>query len=114
MKGSTWPDQWVVRGNHRDGWVFGASDPLSGQVAMLSEAKAIGALVATGWRPKRTIVYDSWDGEEPGVIGSTEWGETHADELKKKAVIYINSDNNARGILGVSGEPGSRASGDRC
>ena len=103
MKGSTYPDQWIIRGNHHDGWVFGASDPLSGQVALLSEAKAIGQLAAGGWRPKRTIVYTSWDAEEPGLLGSTEWVETHGDELKKKAVLYINSDNNARGILGVSG-----------
>ncbi|MGD0190975.1 MAG: transferrin receptor-like dimerization domain-containing protein [Rhizomicrobium sp.] len=103
MKGSTYPDQWVVRGNHHDGWVFGASDPLSGQVALLSEAKAIGALAATGWRPKRSIVYTSWDGEEPGLLGSTEWGETHGGELRKKAVLYINSDTNTRGILAVQG-----------
>lgn len=103
MKGSVWPDQWVVRGNHHDGWVFGASDPLSGQVALLAEAKALGELKAAGWRPKRTIVYTSWDGEEPGLLGSTEWVETHQAELKKKAVLYINSDNNARGILGVGG-----------
>jgi len=103
MKGSTYPDQWIVRGNHHDGWVFGASDPLSGQVALLSEAKAIGALAAGGWRPKRTIVYTSWDAEEPGLLGSTEWVETHGDELKKKTVLYINTDSNARGILGVGG-----------
>jgi len=103
MKGSTWPDQWVIRGNHHDGWVFGASDPLSGQVALLEEAKAIGKLAVTGWRPKRTIVYTSWDAEEPGLLGSTEWAETHADELKRKAVLYVNSDNNTRGFLRVEG-----------
>jgi N-acetylated-alpha-linked acidic dipeptidase len=103
MKGSTYPDQWVVRGNHHDGWVFGGTDPLSGQIALLSEAKAIGQLAATGWRPKRTIVYTSWDGEEPGLLGSTEWAETHGDELKQKAVLYINSDSNGRGILGLAG-----------
>jgi N-acetylated-alpha-linked acidic dipeptidase len=103
MKGSTYPDQWVVRGNHHDGWVFGASDPLSGQISLLEESKAIGALAATGWRPKRTIVYTSWDGEEPGLIGSTEWAEEHGDELKKKAVLYINTDTNNRGILDVGG-----------
>jgi N-acetylated-alpha-linked acidic dipeptidase len=97
------PDEWVVRGNHRDGWVFGAWDPLSGQVAMLSEAKAIGALVKSGWRPKRTLVYASWDGEEPGLLGSTEWAETHAAELAKKAVLYVNSDTNTRGFLAVGG-----------
>ena len=103
MKGSAYPDQWVVRGNHHDGWVFGATDPLSGQVALLSEAKAIGELAASGWRPKRTIVYASWDAEEPGLFGSTEWAETHAEELKKKTVLYINSDSNARGILSTEG-----------
>jgi N-acetylated-alpha-linked acidic dipeptidase len=103
MKGSTYPDQWVMRGNHRDGWVFGATDPLSGQIALLQEAKAMGELAATGWRPKRTIVYLSWDGEEPGLLGSTEWAETHGDELKKKAVVYINSDSNERGIFNAEG-----------
>jgi len=103
MKGSTWPNQWVVRGNHHDGWVFGASDPLSGQVALLAEAKAIGGLVKQGWRPKRTIVYASWDGEEPMLLGSTEWAETHQRELKEKAVLYINSDTNGRGFLSVGG-----------
>ena len=103
MKGSVWPDQWVMRGNHHDGWVFGAADPLSGQVSVLAEAKAIGDLVKSGWRPKRTIVYMSWDGEEPGLLGSTEWAETHAAELKQKAVLYINSDTNGRGFLGAGG-----------
>jgi len=103
MKGSTLPDQWVVRGNHHDGWVFGASDPLSGQVALLAEAKAIGVLVRQGWRPKRSLVYTSWDAEEPMLVGSTEWVETHADELKKKAVLYINSDTNERGFLNAGG-----------
>ena len=103
LKGSTMPDQWVIRGNHHDGWVFGASDPLSGQVALLAEAKAMGALAAQGWRPKRSIVYTSWDGEEPGLVGSTEWAETHGDELKQKAILYINSDTNHRGILSVDG-----------
>jgi len=97
------PDAWVVRGNHRDGWVFGAWDPLSGQVAMLAEAKAIGALVKSGWRPKRTLVYASWDGEEPGLLGSTEWAETHAAELRRDAVLYLNSDTNSRGFLGAGG-----------
>lgn len=103
MKGSSEPDRWVVRGNHHDGWVFGASDPLSGQVALLAEAKAIGGLVKQGWRPKRTIVYASWDGEEPMLLGSTEWAETHASELKSKALLYINSDTNERGFLSVGG-----------
>ncbi|MFZ0658088.1 MAG: M28 family peptidase, partial [Candidatus Binataceae bacterium] len=105
MKGSTWPDQWVVRGNHHDGWVFGATDPLSGQVALLAEAKAFGGLAKQGWRPKRTIVYTSWDAEEPMLLGSTEWAEQHATELKKKVVLYINSDSNERGFLEVGGSP---------
>src|SRR5579875_1409524 len=103
MRGAAYPEQWVIRGNHHDGWVFGASDPLSGQVALLAEAKAIGILVKQGWRPRRTIVYASWDGEEPMLLGSTEWGESHAEELKKKAVLYINSDTNGRGFLMAEG-----------
>ena len=101
MRGARDPDEWVIRGNHRDGWVFGAEDPLSGQTAMMEEAKSLGALANSGWRPARTIVYASWDGEEPGLLGSTEWAETHAKALQSKAVIYINSDGNDRGFLGV-------------
>ncbi|HST28864.1 MAG TPA: M28 family metallopeptidase, partial [Rudaea sp.] len=103
IKGSQEPDRWIVRGNHHDGWVFGAWDPLAGMIAELGEAKAIGALVKSGWKPKRTIVYASWDGEEPGLLGSTEWAETHAKELREKAAIYVNSDTNGRGILGAEG-----------
>ncbi len=99
LRGRSRPDDWVIRGNHRDGWVYGASDPLTGHSAMLSEAKALGMLVRSGWRPERTIVYASWDGEEPGLLGSTEWAETHADELARKAVIYVNSDVNGRGFF---------------
>jgi len=103
IRGSESPEQWVVRGNHRDGWVFGAWDPLSGHVAMMAEAKAIGALLKSGWRPKRTLVYASWDGEEPALLGSTEWAEQHAAELQKRAVLYLNSDTNARGFLAPEG-----------
>jgi N-acetylated-alpha-linked acidic dipeptidase len=103
LKGSEKPDEWILRGNHHDGWVMGASDPLSGQVSEMGEAKALGAMHKAGWKPKRTIVYLSWDGEEPGLLGSTEWGEEHAKELKDKAVIYINSDGNGRGFLQVGG-----------
>ncbi|MEY2883089.1 MAG: hypothetical protein RL490_813, partial [Pseudomonadota bacterium] len=103
MKGKDRPDEWVVRGNHHDGWVFGAADPLSGNVAMLSEAKALGQLAKTGWRPSRTIVYTSWDAEEPMLLGSTEWAEQHEAELKAKAIIYINTDGNGRGFLGAEG-----------
>lgn len=103
VPGSVSPDEWVVRGNHRDGWVFGAGDPMSGHGAMMAEAKAIGALLKQGWRPKRTIVYTSWDAEEPGLLGSVEWAEEHATELQSKAVLYLNSDGNARGFLSASG-----------
>ncbi|HVS96933.1 MAG TPA: transferrin receptor-like dimerization domain-containing protein [Puia sp.] len=103
LRGSEWPDEWVIRGNHHDGWVNGAADPLSGQAALLEEARGIALLHQSGWTPKRTIVYCAWDGEEPGLLGSTEWAETHADELKQKAVVYINSDGNGRGYLGVEG-----------
>ncbi|WP_420136964.1 transferrin receptor-like dimerization domain-containing protein [Sphingomonas sp.] len=105
IKGATLPDQWVIRGNHHDAWVLGAADPLSGNVAMMSEMKAMGGLLKQGWRPARTIIYASWDGEEPALLGSTEWAEQHADELKRKAVIYINSDGNGRGFLGAGGSP---------
>ncbi|MGI8786407.1 MAG: M28 family metallopeptidase [Pyrinomonadaceae bacterium] len=103
LNGSERPDEWIIRGNHHDAWVNGADDPLSGQVALLEEARGVSELVKTGWRPKRTIVFCAWDGEEPGLLGSTEWAETHADELKNKAAVYINSDTNGRGFLGVGG-----------
>lgn len=103
LRGKDRPDEWVVRGNHHDGWVFGAADPLSGNVAMLSEAKALGQLAKAGWRPSRTIIYTSWDAEEPMLLGSTEWAETHEAELKAKAIIYINTDGNGRGFLGAEG-----------
>jgi N-acetylated-alpha-linked acidic dipeptidase len=103
MKGSEYPDQWVMRGNHHDGWVFGAADPMSGHIAMMGEAKAIGALAKTGWRPKRTLVYLSWDGEEPMLLGSTEWAETHAAELKEKALLYVNTDGSGHGFLSAQG-----------
>ena len=103
MRGSELPDEWVMRGNHHDAWVFGASDPLSGAVPMMEEAKAIGGLVKAGWRPKRTIVDVSWDGEEPSVLGSAEWAEAHADELRQKALVYVNSDLSGRGVLWTTG-----------
>jgi len=92
-----------MRGNHHDGWVFGAADPMSGHIAMMGEAKAIGALVKEGWRPKRTLMYFSWDAEEPMLLGSTEWAETHAVELKAKGLVYINSDGSGRGFLNADG-----------
>ncbi len=103
MKGSELPDEWIIRGNHHDGWNNGAADPLSGMVAELEEARVIGELVKSGWKPKRTIVYCAWDAEEPGLMGSTEWVEHHAQELQQKAVAYINSDGNGRGFMFVQG-----------
>jgi N-acetylated-alpha-linked acidic dipeptidase len=103
IKGSERPDEWVMRGNHHDAWVNGANDPISGQSAMLDEAKALGDLLKTGWKPKRSIVYCSWDGEEPGLIGSTEYAEDHDKELQQKAVVYINSDDTGRGFVNASG-----------
>jgi N-acetylated-alpha-linked acidic dipeptidase len=103
LPGTTDADEWVIRGNHHDAWVNGAEDPISGLVAELEEARALGQLVKQGWKPKRTIIYAAWDGEEPGLLGSTEWVETHQDELAKHAVAYINSDTNGRGYLGIEG-----------
>ena len=103
LKGSEEPDVWIVRGNHYDGWVNGADDPISGQSALLEEARALGELVKQGWRPKRTLVYAAWDGEEPGLIGSTEWAETHAQELSEHAALYLNTDETGRGFFGGGG-----------
>ncbi|MCZ6916704.1 MAG: M28 family peptidase [Gemmatimonadetes bacterium] len=103
LEGRERADQWVLRGNHHDAWVNGAADPISGMVVLMAEAKAIGALARTGWRPRRTIVFTAWDAEEPGLIGSTEWAEHHADELRERAVAYINTDGNGRGFLNMSG-----------
>ena len=103
IPGTSDGDQWVIRGNHHDAWVNGAEDPISGQVAILEEARAFGELVKQGWKPKRTIIYCAWDAEEPGLIGSTEWVEDHGEELRVHAVAYINSDSNSRGYLGAEG-----------
>lgn len=103
IPGSTLPDQWVIRGNHHDAWVNGAEDPLSGTSAELEEARGLGELLKQGWRPQRTVVYCFWDGEEPGLLGSTEWVETHAGELAQHAVAYFNSDGNGRGFLRAEG-----------
>ena len=99
MKGATLPDEWVLRGNHHDAWVNGAEDPVSGLVALLEEARGFSELKKRGWQPKRTIIFCAWDGEEPGLLGSTEWVEAHADELVHHAVAYFNSDTNGRGFL---------------
>jgi N-acetylated-alpha-linked acidic dipeptidase len=103
LKGSTFPDEWVMRGNHHDGWVNGAEDPISGLVAELEEARALGQLVKQGWKPKRTIVYMAWDGEEPSLLGSTEWVEEHMADMRAKGVFYLNTDGNGRGALGAAG-----------
>jgi N-acetylated-alpha-linked acidic dipeptidase len=105
MKGTTYPDEWVIRGNHQDAWVNGAQDPISGLAALLAEAKAAGALAKNGLKPRRTVIYCAWDGEEAGLLGSTEWVEFYAAELKEKAVAYINSDGNGRGFFGAGGSP---------
>jgi N-acetylated-alpha-linked acidic dipeptidase len=103
IPGATFPDEWVIRGNHHDAWVNGAEDPISGMVTVLEEARSMGELLKQGWKPKRTLIYCAWDGEEPGLLGSTEWVETHVDELRKHAVMYINSDSNSRGYLELEG-----------
>jgi N-acetylated-alpha-linked acidic dipeptidase len=103
LAGSERPDEWVIRGNHHDAWVNGAEDPISGLVCLLEEARSVGLLARSGWKPKRTIVYAAWDGEEPGLLGSTEWVEAHAALLSRNAVAYINTDSNARGFLDIDG-----------
>ena len=103
IPGSTYPDEWIVRGNHHDAWVNGAEDPVSGAVPLLEEARALSELLKQGWKPKRTIIYCLWDGEEPGLLGSTEWAEAHADELRQHDAVYINTDANGRGFLEVQG-----------
>ncbi len=103
LRGSTYPDQWIMRGNHHDAWVHGANDPVSGMVAVMEEARVIGELAKQGKRPKRTVVYAAWDAEEPGLIGSTEWVEDHEKELQSKLVAYINTDSNGRGFFGAGG-----------
>jgi len=103
IPGAVYPDEWILRGNHHDAWVNGAEDPISGTISVLEEARAMAALLKQGWKPKRTIVFCVWDGEEPGLLGSTEWVETHAAELSRKAAVYINSDSNGRGYLEVEG-----------
>jgi N-acetylated-alpha-linked acidic dipeptidase len=103
LPGNTLPDEWIIRGNHHDAWVNGADDPVSGMAVVMEEARCLGELYKQGWRPQRTLVYCAWDGEEQGLLGSTEWVEHHAEELKQKAVVYINSDSTSKGVLGVGG-----------
>jgi len=103
LEGATYPDEWVIRGNHHDGWNHGASDPISGLVALLGEAKAVATLAAEGKPPARTVIYAAWDAEEPGLIGSTEWVEKHRRELNSKVVTYLNTDGNGRGFVSIGG-----------
>jgi N-acetylated-alpha-linked acidic dipeptidase len=106
IPGSEWPDEWVMHGNHHDAWVNGASDPVSGLAALLEEGRALGVLAKSGWRPRRTIILCAWDGEEPGLLGSTEYAEEHAAELERKAVLYVNTDSNGRGFFNAGGSHG--------
>ena len=101
--GAKYPDQWIIRGNHHDSWNHGASDPVSGLVAVMAEAQGIAALAAAGSPPARTLVYAAWDAEEPGLIGSVEWVEQHQRELADKTVAYLNSDSNGRGFVLLGG-----------
>ncbi|MEX2116832.1 MAG: M28 family peptidase [Bacteroidota bacterium] len=106
IKGTEEPDQWIILGGHRDGWVFGAQDPNGGTTVLLEAARAIGQQVKAGWKPRRTLVFAQWDAEEFGLIGSTEWGEELRDELRKKAVVYMNFDATISGSnFGASGTP---------
>lgn len=103
IPGRVAPEEWIIRGNHHDAWVNGAEDPISGQISLLEEARALSLLLKQGWKPRRTIIYTAWDGEEPMLLGSTEWVETHADELRQHAAVYINTDGNGRGVLNMGG-----------
>ena len=103
MIGSVYPDEWIMRGNHHDGWGHGASDPISGMVSLMEEARAIGELTKTGWRPKRTLIYAGWDAEEPGLLGSTEWVEHNLKDIKENMVVYINTDGTGAGYLSMGG-----------
>ena len=103
ITGSTYPDEWIIRGNHHDAWVNGADDPVSGLVSVLEEARSFGELLKQGWKPKRTMIFCAWDGEEQGLLGSTEWVEDHAADLTQKAVAYINTDSTGKGTLGIAG-----------
>ena len=103
MPGKQYPDEWIIAGNHHDGWVNGAADPISGMVAEMDAARVIGELVKNGLQLKRTLVFCAWDGEEPALLGSTEWTEDHQQELREKAVAYINTDGNGRGFINAGG-----------
>ena len=103
IPGTTRPDEWIVAGNHHDAWVFGADDPAGAAATVLEAARTLAELQDQGWRPDRTIIFALWDGEEQGLLGSTEWAEDHADELREKAVAYVQGDNYRRGVFTSSG-----------
>jgi N-acetylated-alpha-linked acidic dipeptidase len=106
IRGAELPEEWVLVGNHRDAWAFGGVDPVSGTASMLELTRALGSLKKSGHRPRRTIVVCSWDGEEYGLTGSTEWGEQFADELKSKLVAYLNVDEAVAGAATTAGDMG--------
>ena len=106
FRGTTLPDEWIIFGNHHDAWVSGADDPISGAVSLMETARGLGELLKTGWRPSRTIILALWDGEEWGLLGSTEWAEKHDAELKQKAAVYINTDGTGKGWLNAGGSHG--------
>ncbi len=105
IKGTVFPDQYIVYGNHHDAWVNGASDPISGAASVLEAARVLSKAVQQGWKPKRTIVFALWDGEEYGLVGSTEWVEKHREGLVKNAVAYFNSDTTLRGPMSIQASP---------
>ena len=98
IAGAVAPDEWIIVGSHRDAWTFGASDSVSGHVSMMAVARAMGEMIKKGWRPRRSVLFVSWDGEEQGLLGSTEWVEDLQDELRSKAAVYVNRDAGAGGL----------------
>lgn len=109
MEGATSPDQWVIVGCHHDAWGFGACDAMSGMISLMESARSVAELAETGWRPERTVIFAAWGAEEFGIIGSTEWVEANADELREKAVAYINLDMASMGPnFGASASPSLR------
>jgi N-acetylated-alpha-linked acidic dipeptidase len=103
IPGESSPDEWILAGNHHDAWVNGADDPVSSLAALLETARVLGLMQKAGWKPRRTVKLAFWDGEEFGLLGSTEWVEKHQDELRQKAAVYLNSDNTGRGWLHLGG-----------
>ncbi len=105
IPGTVYRDQWILYGNHHDAWVTGASDPISGASSLMETARVLSVLLEQGWQPKRTIKLALWDGEEFGLIGSTEWAEKHAAELDRSAAVYLNTDSSGAGSFGAGGSP---------